>query len=147
MDFNFKLDSSDEKEVTLEKYKGKKLVLYYYPKNNTSGCTMESEGFRDLYDEFKKLNTEVVGMSRDGVKSHNNFKEKYNLPFEIISDKNRDFAEKNNLLEPGKMYGKDVIKTIRTTFMFDENGEMIKEFRDVDPKTHPQEVLDYIKSL
>lgn len=147
MDYNFNLDSNKRDNVTLDDFKGKYLVLYFYPKNYTKGCTIEAEGFRDLYDEFKKLGAEVVGVSRDGKRSHKNFSKKYDLPFEILSDKDRKLAERYGLLSPGKMYGKDVIKSERATFVFDEDSNMIKEFRNVKPENHPEEVLEFIASL
>lgn len=147
MNYDFNLNSSRREDVKLESYKGKKLVLYFYPKNNTSGCTMEVIEFGELYDEFKKLDVEVVGISRDGVKSHQNFTTKYNLPFELLSDKDREISGQYGLLSPTKMYGKDAIKTERATFVFDEESNMIKEFRNVKPAGHAQEVLDYLKSL
>lgn len=147
MEYNFNLDSSKRENVSLEDFKGKYLVLYFYPKNYTSGCTLEAEEFRDLYDKFKEAGAEVVGISRDGVKSHQNFSKKYDLPFEILSDKDRKLADQYGLLKPAKMYGKDVIKTERATFVFDKDSNMIKEFRDVKPAGHAEEVLEYIKSL
>lgn len=147
MEYGFKLNSDLREEVSLEDFKGKKLVLYFYPKDNTKGCTIEAEGFRDLYEEFQKYNTEIVGLSRDTVRTHKNFKEKYNLPFELLSDPQREILGQYGLLKPGKMYGKDVIKTERSTFLFDENSNLIKEFRDVKPADHPEEVIEYIKSL
>lgn len=147
MDYNFNLNSSQREEVSLDNYKGKKLVLYFYPKNNTPGCTMEAIEFGELYDEFKNLGVEVVGISRDGVRSHQNFTKKHELPFELLSDKDREISGQYGLLTPTKMYGRDAIKTERATFIFDENSNMIKEFRDVKPAGHAKEVLDYLKSL
>ncbi len=147
MDYKFELDSSQREGVKLESYKGKKLVLYFYPKNNTPGCTMEAIEFGELYDEFKKLDVEVVGISRDGVKSHQNFIEKHSLPFELLSDKDREISGQYGLLSQTKMYGKDAIKTERATFIFDEDSNMIKEFRNVKPSGHAKEVLEYLKSL
>ena len=142
---DFKLDST-KGELSLKDFEGKTLVLYFYPKDNTSGCTVEAEGFRDLYDEFKKLGAEVVGISKDTVKSHIKFKEKLNLPFELLADPEREVHRKFDVLKAGKMYGKDVIRTIRSTFIFDKEGKLVKEFRDVKAKTHPEEVLEYLKN-
>lgn len=142
---DFKLDSTNG-ELSLLDFKGKYLVLYFYPKDNTSGCTTEAIGFRDLYSEFQKLGAEVVGISKDTVASHKKFKEKFELPFGLLSDKNRTVHEEFNVLKPGKMYGKDVIRTIRSTFIFDRDGNLIKEFRDVKAKDHPMEVLEYLKN-
>ncbi|ERT63260.1 MULTISPECIES: peroxiredoxin [Peptoniphilus] len=142
---DFKLDST-KGELSLKDFEGKTLVLYFYPKDNTSGCTVEAEGFRDLYDEFKKLGAEVVGISKDTVKSHIKFKEKLNLPFELLADPEREVHREFDVLKAGKMYGKDVIRTIRSTFIFDKEGKLVKEFRDVKAKTHPEEVLEYLKN-
>ena len=142
---DFKLDST-KGELSLKDFEGKTLVLYFYPKDNTSGCTVEAEGFRDLYDEFKKLGAEVVGISKDTVKSHIKFKEKLNLPFELLADPEREVHMEFDVLKAGKMYGKDVIRTIRSTFIFDKEGKLVKEFRDVKAKTHPEEVLEYLKN-
>ncbi len=142
---DFKLDST-KGELSLKDFEGKTLVLYFYPKDNTSGCTVEAEGFRDLYDEFKKLGAEVVGISKDTVKSHIKFKEKLNLPFELLADSEREVHKEFDVLKAGKMYGKDVIRTIRSTFIFDKEGKLVKEFRDVKAKTHPEEVLEYLKN-
>lgn len=142
---DFKLDST-KGELSLKDFEGKTLVLYFYPKDNTSGCTVEAEGFRDLYDEFKKLGAEVVGISKDTVKSHIKFKEKLNLPFELLADPEREVLREFDVLKAGKMYGKDVIRTIRSTFIFDKEGKLVKEFRDVKAKTHPEEVLEYLKN-
>lgn len=147
MDYNFNLASNRRDKVSLESFKGKKLVLYFYPKDNTSGCTTEAIEFSELYDEFKKAGAEVVGISRDSVKSHNNFTEKYDLPFELLVDKDRELANQYGILKNAKMYGKDVIKTLRSTFVFDEDSNLIKEFIDVKAPGHAAEVLEYIKSL
>lgn len=142
---DFKLDSTNG-ELSLKDFEGKILVLYFYPKDNTSGCTAEAEGFRDLYDEFKKLGAEIVGISKDTVKSHIKFKEKLNLPFELLADPEREVHKEFDVLKAGKMYGKDVIRTIRSTFIFDKEGKLVKEFIDVKAKTHPEEVLEYLKN-
>lgn len=147
MDYNFKLPSNKRDEVSLDSFKGQKLVLYFYPKDNTSGCTIEAQEFTELYDDFKALNTEVVGVSRDSAKSHDNFSKKYDIPYELLVDKDRQVADQYGILKEAKMYGKDVIKTIRSTFVFDEDSNLIKEFRDVKAPGHAKEVLDYIKSL
>lgn len=144
---DFQLESTSGSVKTLEDYKGKILVLYFYPRDNTKGCTIEANEFSEYYDEFKKLNTEVVGISKDTVKSHLRFKEKENIPFELLADPEREIHKEYNVLKPAKMYGKDVIKTIRSTFVFDKDSNLIKEFRDVKSSGHAQEVLEFVKSL
>ncbi|CDZ74986.1 Peroxiredoxin family [Peptoniphilus sp. ING2-D1G] len=147
MNTDFILESTDGTKKSLMDFKGKNLVLYFYPKDNTSVCTLEANGFAELYDEFQRYDTEVVGISKDTIKSHLKFKEKQNLPFELLSDLDRKVHENFKVLKNGKMYGKDVIKTIRSTFVFDKDSNLIKEFRAVDGKKNPQEVLDFIKTL
>ncbi|SHG92697.1 peroxiredoxin Q/BCP [Anaerosphaera aminiphila DSM 21120] len=147
MEKNFNLDSTSGKVVSLDDFKGKYLVLYFYPRDNTSGCTLEANQFSENYDDFKKLECEVLGISKDSIKSHLKFKEKENIPFDLLSDSDKIVHENYGVLKPAKMYGKDVIKTIRSTFVFDKEGNLIKEYRDVKAKDHALEVLEYIKSL
>lgn len=147
MKYDFKLNSNKRENVTLEDYKGKKLVLYVYPKDNTPGCTIEAQEFAEKYDEFKALNTEVLGLSKDTVKSHENFSKKYNLPFELLSDPDREILEQYDLIKLKKMYGKEVRGTVRSTFIFDEESNLIKEYRDVKAEGHAEEVLEFLRSL
>ncbi|MBP2025244.1 peroxiredoxin [Peptoniphilus stercorisuis] len=144
---NFQLESTNGKIVSLEDFKGKYLVLYFYPRDNTKGCTIEANEFSEKYLEFEKLDAEVVGISKDTIKSHLRFKEKENIPFDLLADPERAVHKQYEVLKAAKMYGKDVIKTIRSTFVFDKDGNLIKEFRDVKPSNHAEEVLEYIKSL
>lgn len=144
---DFKLESTEEKEKTLSDYNGKYLVLYFYPRDNTKGCTIEANEFSENYEKFKNLDAEIVGISKDTVRSHLRFKEKENLPFELLADPERVVHKQYDVLKAAKMYGKDVIKTIRSTFVFDKDGNLIKEFRDVKSSGHAEEVLEYIKSL
>nr|WP_245311176.1 peroxiredoxin [Peptoniphilus stercorisuis] len=147
MNTNFQLESTNGKIVSLEDFKGKYLVLYFYPRDNTKGCTIEANEFSEKYLEFEKLDAEVVGISKDTIKSHLRFKEKENIPFDLLADPERAVHKQYEVLKAAKMYGKDVIKTIRSTFVFDKDGNLIKEFRDVKPSNHAEEVLEYIKSL
>lgn len=144
---DFKLESTEEKEKTLSDYNGKYLVLYFYPRDNTKGCTIEANEFSENYEKFKNLDAEIVGISKDTVRSHLRFKEKEKLPFELLADPERVVHKQYDVLKAAKMYGKDVIKTIRSTFVFDKDGNLIKVFRDVKSSGHAEEVLEYIKSL
>lgn len=132
-------------EEYYDKYKGKNLVVYIYPKDNTSGCTIEADGFSEIYDEFQKLNTEVVGISKDIEKTHENFRKKQGLKQELISDPERIFLNNFGCVYKGKMFGKEVTKTERSTFVFDKDMNLVKEFRKVKPDENPQEVLDYVR--
>ncbi len=147
MNYDFKLNSNKREGVTLEDFKGKKLVLYFYPKDNTSGCTLEAQEFAEHYEEIKALGAEVVGLSKDTVRTHENFAKKYELPFELLSDPDRVVLEQYDLIKLKKMYGKEVRGTVRSTFIFDENSNLIKEFRDVKAAGHAEEVLEYLKGL
>ncbi|WP_036729727.1 peroxiredoxin [Peptoniphilus mikwangii] len=147
MNTNFELSSTSGKIVSLKDYYGKYLVLYFYPKDNTSGCTLEANEFSIYYEEFKKLDCEIVGISKDTVKSHERFKEKENIPYELLADPDRTVHAQFSVLKNAKMYGKDVIKTIRSTFIFDKEGNLIKEYRDVKAQGHAAEVLEYINAL
>ena len=147
MNYDFKLNSNKREGVTLEDFKGKKLVLYFYPKDNTSGCTLEAQEFAEHYEEIKALGAEVVGLSKDTVRTHENFAKKYELPFELLSDLDRVVLEQYDLIKLKKMYGKEVRGTVRSTFIFDENSNLIKEFRDVKAAGHAEEVLEYLKGL
>lgn len=147
MEKNFMLESTEGKEVSLEDFKGKKLVLYFYSKDNTAGCTTEALEFSELYPEFQKLNTEILGISKDTLKSHIKFKEKNSIPFNLLADPERLVHANFDVLKNKKMCGKDVIATLRSTFIFDEEGNQIKEFKDVKAKGHASQVLDYIKEI
>lgn len=147
MKTEFTLKSTEVEERNFNDYKGKYLVLYFYPRDNTKGCTIEANNFSNLYEEFKKLDAEVVGISKDSIKSHMKFKEKENIPYELLSDQEREVHANYEILKKAKMYGKEVTKTVRSTFVFDKDLNLIKEYRDVKASENPQEVLDFIKSL
>ncbi|KNF08691.1 peroxiredoxin [Gottschalkia purinilytica] len=143
---DFKLISTNGEELSLSDFKDKKnIVLYFYPKNNTPGCNNEACEFRDINEEFEKLDTVVIGISKDKIGSHKKFKEKFNLPFDLVSDEARDVHATYDVLKPKKMFGKDVIGTIRSTFVIDKQGNIVKEFRNVKATGHANDVLEYVK--
>lgn len=131
----------------LEKYKGKKIVLYFYSKDNTTGCTTEALDFTEYKSEFDKLGAVVVGVSKDSEKSHQKFIEKHNLDVELISDENLTLQNKFGVWQKKKMYGKEYMGTVRSTFILDDNGNILKEFRNVKVKGHVQTVLEALKVL
>lgn len=143
--YDFKLMSDSGEEVSLEDFRGKNVVVYFYPKDNTPGWTIEANGFRDLNQEFEKHNTVIIGISRDSTKSHQNFKKKYDLNFILLTDETGEVLEKFEVLKNKKMFGKEVKSIERSTFVFNKFGELVKEFRNVKPGPHPEEVLEYIK--
>jgi peroxiredoxin Q/BCP len=142
----FKAETTNEGMVQLSKLKGKKVVIYFYPKDNTPGCTTESNGFKDSYKKFKRAGTEIFGVSRDSIKSHENFKAKFDFPFELISDPEEELCKLFDVIKEKNMYGKKHMGIERSTFVIDENGKLIKEWRKVKVPGHVDEVLDFVKS-
>jgi peroxiredoxin Q/BCP len=131
----------------LSDFKGKFLVIYFYPKDKTSGCTIESQNFRDLKNEFMKLNCEIVGVSRDSLRSHKSFIEKESLNFSLISDPDEDMCNAYEVMKEKSMYGKTYMGIERSTFLIDPAGILIKEWRKVKVPGHAQEVLEFLSSI
>lgn len=144
---DFELESTGGKTFRLSSYYGKRVVIYFYPKDNTPGCTNESQQFRDLYEQFKALNCEIVGISRDSIKSHENFKENLGLPFDLLSDSSETICNRFEVMKLKNMYGKQVRGIERSTFFIDEQGKLIKEWRGVKANGHADEVLSFAKNL
>ncbi len=141
----FKLDSTNLKTFESDKIKGG-LVIYFYPKDNTPGCTLETKDFTKLYQKFKRLSFEVVGISKDNIKSHLNFKKKYKVPFELLSDEKINVQKRFGVWGKKSFMGKKFMGTIRSTIIV-KNGKILKIWSNVRVKDHAQEVLDYVKSL
>ena len=125
----------------------KLLVLYFYPKDNTPGCTTEGQQFRDLYPEFRKVGAEVYGISRDSLKSHENFKAKMGFPFELLSDAEETACKLFDVIKMKNMYGKKVRGIERSTFVVDGDGKLAKEWRGVKVPGHAEAVLEFVKTL
>jgi peroxiredoxin Q/BCP len=134
-------------EFELAKHFGKPLVLYFYPKDATPGCTTQGENFRDLYRDFRNAGAEVVGVSRDSLKSHRNFKSKMEFPFELISDEDEALSNRFGVIKMKNMYGKQVRGIERSTFVVGADGKLLREWRGVKVPGHVEEVLEYVKSL
>lgn len=134
-------------DITLSGLRGKKLVLYFYPKDNTPGCTTESLQFRDLYPEFQNAGAEIVGVSRDSLRSHDNFKAKLELPFPLISDPDEALCSLFGVIKMKKMYGKEVRGIERTTFLIDAQGVLRREWRGVKVPGHVDEALEAVQAL
>ena len=142
----FDLEGNDGKKHSLEDYKGKTVVLYFYPKDDTPGCTKEACGFRDLGSSLKKSNAVVLGVSKDGIESHNKFAGKYKLPFTLLSDPKTDDMKKYGAFGKKMMYGKEVQGTIRSTVVIGPKGGVIKHWPAVKKaEAHPEEVLAFLK--
>lgn len=131
----------------LENYKGKKIVLYFYPKDNTAGCTQEAIDFTENKAEFEKLGAVVVGVSKDSMKSHEKFIAKHSLDVELISDEDLSIQNEFGVWQIKKMCGKEYMGTVRSTFILDDKGNILKEFRNVKVKGHVDAVLNALKEL
>ena len=134
-------------EVTNADLDGKWSVVYFYPKDSTPGCTTEGQDFRDKYKDFKKLNTEILGVSRDSIKSHENFKEKQSFPFELLSDPDESMCKSFDVMKLKSMYGREYMGVDRSTFLIDKDGMVVKEWRSVKVKGHVAEVLVEVEAL
>ena len=143
----FNLRNADGKSVKLSDYKGKKLVLYFYPKDMTPGCTKEACTFRDDYDELKNQGVEIAGVSADDQKSHQKFAGKYSLPFTLLSDPDHEMIEKYGAWGEKSLYGKKFIGILRMTYIIDEQGRIAHIFKKVKPETHSQDVLKVLDAL
>lgn len=129
----------------LNNVRGKNLVIYFYPKDSTPGCTIESKAFRDHYSDFKKLNTEIIGISRDSIKSHCNFIEKQSLNFPLISDEDESICKLFDVLKEKSMFGKKYVGIVRSTFLIDAEGVLRQEWRDISVMGHVKEVLNCVR--
>ena len=143
----FSAEMTGGQPFRLSDYRGKKLVLYFYPKDNTPGCTTESLQFRDAHERFRKAGAEVFGISRDSLRSHDNFKEKLGLSFELISDADEALCTMFDVIVMKSMYGKKVRGIERSTFVIDAGGKIVKEWRGVKVPGHVEEVLQLVESL
>ena len=141
---DFTLPSDSGKDVSLSDYLGKKVILYFYPKDNTSGCTMQAVNFQAALNKFEKAGYVVIGVSRDSIKSHTNFRNKQGLKFPLLSDADSEVSKLYGVLKLKSMYGRKYLGIVRSTFVIDENGILTAEFRDVKAKTS---VADLEKAL
>ena len=144
---DFSLPASGGRTFTLSACRGSTVVLYFYPKDSTPGCTTEAQQFRDLYPKFIEAGAVVVGVSRDSVRSHENFKAKQELPFDLLSDAEELLCARFSVIKMKSMYGKQVRGIERSTFVIDGDGRLRREWRGVKVPGHAQEVLDYMRSL
>jgi len=143
----FKLFDAEGNPHSLSDFEGKPLVLYFYPRDDTPGCTKEACGFRDDYTLFRNKGIEIVGISPDTTQSHNKFKHKYELPFILLSDEKHKVAKQYGVWGKKKMYGREYDGIFRTTFIIDKNGVVTRVFKNVKPINHSQEVIDALESL
>lgn len=144
---NFTIPATGEQEISLKDLQGKKVVIYFYPKDNTPGCTTEGQNFRDHYNKFKRAGAIVLGVSRDSVKTHENFKAKHEFPFDLLSDKEETLCQLFDVIKEKKLYGKVHMGIERSTFLIDEKGVLKKEWRKVKVPGHVEEVLAAVKEI
>jgi peroxiredoxin Q/BCP len=143
----FSVAATGDQTVSLSGLRGRHVVLYFYPKDNTPGCTLEGQDFRDRSDQFEATNTLIFGVSRDGLKAHENFRAKQNFPFHLISDKDETLCRLFDVIKLKKLYGKEYLGIERSTFLIDKDGVLRREWRGVTVKGHADEVLEAAKTL
>jgi peroxiredoxin Q/BCP len=144
---NFSLPATGDKTLSLKDFKGSKLVVYFYPKDSTPGCTLEGQDFRDRHASFRKANTRILGVSRDSLKSHENFCAKQEFPFDLLSDSEEVLCRQFDVIREKNMYGRKVMGIERSTFLIDGEGILRQEWRKVRVKGHVDEVLAAAQSL
>jgi peroxiredoxin Q/BCP len=133
--------------VSLKDFKGTHLIIYFYPKDSTPGCTLEGQNFRDRYADFKKAGAEILGVSRDSLKAHENFRARQGFPFDLLSDQDESLCRQFDVIHEKNMYGRKVMGIVRSTFLIDSTGVLQKEWRKVKVKGHVDDVLEAVKSL
>lgn len=139
---DFKCAATGNQTIQLKSLRGKKVVIYFYPKDATPGCTTEGQDFRDLHTKFNRQNTVILGVSRDSVASHEKFKAKQEFPFDLLSDPDEKLCKQFDVIKEKSLYGRKFMGIERSTFLIDENGKLRKEWRKVRVKGHADEVLD-----
>jgi len=144
---NFSLPATGDKTLSLKDLKGSNVVLYFYPKDSTPGCTLEGRDFRDQHAAFRKANTVILGVSRDSLKSHENFRSKHEFPFDLLSDNDEKLCTQFDVIREKNMYGRKVLGIERSTFLIDGEGILRQEWRKVRVKGHVDEVLTAAQSL
>lgn len=138
-------ESTNPNFTNLKQLRGKNVVLYFYPKDNTPGCTTEANDFKANIKSFEKLNTVIVGVSRDSIKSHHNFINKFDLPFDLISDPDETVCTCFDVVQLKKLYGREYMGIVRSTFLIGEDGKLIQEWRNIKVKGHVDRILEYIE--
>ena len=144
---DFKADATGDQQIRLKDLRGKNVVLYFYPKDSTPGCTTEGRDFSALHGKFKRAKTVVLGVSRDSVASHEKFKEKQGFPFDLLSDPDERLCKQFDVIHEKSLYGRKFMGIIRSTFLIDSDGKLRQEWRKVKVKGHAEEVLEAVKAL
>ena len=144
---NFNLPSTNQKIFSLKENQGKYIVLYFYPKDDTPGCTIETNDFNKLLSKFKKLDCEIYGISKDSLKSHDKFKDKYKIKFDLLADEEKEVLKKYKVWEKKKFMGREFMGIIRTTYLIDKKGRILKVWDNVKVKDHAKEVLETLQNI
>ncbi len=142
-----KVNANGDRSLALSEFKGQPVVVYFYPRDNTPGCTKQGQGFRDHYDDFQATGCEIIGISRDTVTSHDKFAAKHELPFPLLADTDEALCREFDVIKEKNMYGKKVMGIERSTFLFDADGNLVKEWRKVRVPGHVEEVLAAVREL
>ena len=144
---DFKADATGDQQLRLKDLRGKNVVLYFYPKDSTPGCTTEGRDFSALHSKFKRAKTVILGVSRDSVASHEKFKEKQGFPFDLLSDPDERLCKQFDVIHEKSLYGRKFMGVVRSTFLIDAEGKLRQEWRKVKVKGHAEEVLEAVKAL
>lgn len=144
---NFKAAATRNKTIELKELRGQNVVIYFYPKDSTPGCTTEGQDFRDLHAKFRRSKTVIIGVSRDSLASHEKFRDKQNFPFDLISDADEKLCKQFDVIHEKSLYGKKFMGIVRSTFLIDASGKLREEWRKVKVKGHAEEVLEAVKGL
>jgi thioredoxin-dependent peroxiredoxin len=144
---DFSCPATGDKIIRLKSLRGKKVVLYFYPKDSTPGCTTEAQDFRDLHGKFQRADSVILGVSRDSIASHEKFQEKMKLPFDLLSDPDETLCRQFDVIREKSLYGRKFLGVERSTFLIDEKGKLRQEWRKVKVKGHAAEVLDAVRNL
>ena len=144
---NFNLPSTNQKIFSLKENQGKYVILYFYPKDDTPGCTIETIDFNKLLPKFKKLNCEVYGVSKDSLKSHDKFRDKYKIKFDLLADEDLNVLKKYKVWGKKKFMGREFMGIIRTTYLIDKKGKILKVWENVKVKDHAKEVLETLQNI
>ncbi len=144
---NFTLPATGDQNLSLSDFKGRSLIIYFYPKDNTPGCTREGQDFRDLYVRFTEAGAEILGVSRDSVKTHDNYRNKHGFPFHLVSDKEELLCKQFDVIKEKKLYGRTYMGIERSTFLLDADGVLQQEWRKVRVPGHVEAVLETLKTL
>ncbi|MEM8815001.1 MAG: peroxiredoxin [Pseudomonadota bacterium] len=144
---DFVADATGDQRIRLKDLRGQNVVIYFYPKDSTPGCTLEGQDFRDLHSKFRRQKTVILGVSRDSLKSHEKFREKQSFPFDLLSDPDETLCKQFDVIREKKLYGKTYLGIERSTFLIDNTGKLRNEWRKVKVKGHAAEVLEAVKAL